>query len=78
MLLLHSSQAKQYKRYKLSDRKTFDSLFFPEKDGMLHLFDNFLKKKEKVRGSARKSCSHEALVFLLIPSIGAVCHPWIP
>ena len=45
---MNVSQAKQYKRYKLSDRKTFDSLFFPEKDGLLHLFDNFLKKKEKV------------------------------
>ena len=36
---------KQYKRYKLSDRKTFDSLFFPEKENLLHLFDNFLGKK---------------------------------
>jgi hypothetical protein len=37
----------QYKRYKLSDRKTFSSMFFKEKDNLLHLFDNFLKKKGK-------------------------------
>mmetsp|Transcript_8776 Transcript_8776/g.15926 ORF Transcript_8776/g.15926 Transcript_8776/m.15926 type:complete len:631 (+) Transcript_8776:65-1957(+) len=42
-----NNDAKQFKRYKLSDRKTFDSLFFPEKDGLMHLFDNFLQKKEK-------------------------------
>jgi hypothetical protein len=42
-----SSNERSFKRYKLSDRKTFDSLFFPEKDGLLHLFDNFLKKKGK-------------------------------
>ncbi|GMH51164.1 hypothetical protein TrLO_g3572 [Triparma laevis f. longispina] len=43
----NKDDAKQFKRYKLSDRKTFDSLFFPEKDGLMHLFDNFLEKKEK-------------------------------
>jgi len=39
--------ARSYKRYKLSDKKTFDSLFFPEKDEMLRLFKNFLEKKGK-------------------------------
>ncbi len=42
-----NSDAKKYKRYKLSDRKTFDSLFFPEKENILHIFDNFLSKKGK-------------------------------
>jgi hypothetical protein len=42
-----SDGARSYKRYKLSDKKTFDSLFFPEKDDMLRLFENFLKKKGK-------------------------------
>ena len=35
----------KYKRYKLSDHKTFGSLFFPEKDGLLELLQSFLKKQ---------------------------------
>ena len=38
---------RSYKRYKLSDRKTFTSLFFKEKENLLHLFDNFLHKRGK-------------------------------
>jgi SpoVK/Ycf46/Vps4 family AAA+-type ATPase len=36
-----------YKRYKLSNHKTFDSLFFKEKDGLLALLDHFLAKTGK-------------------------------
>jgi len=38
---------KKYKRYRLSDRKTFDSFYFPEKENLLHLLDNFLEKRGK-------------------------------
>lgn len=43
----NNDQGRKYKRYKLSDRKTFKSMFFKEKENLLHLFDNFLKKKGK-------------------------------
>ena len=36
-----------YKRYKLSDAKTFDSLFFPQKGVLLDLLNNFQKKVGK-------------------------------
>lgn len=36
-----------YKRYKLSDEKTFQSLFFPEKDMLLKLLSHFNKKTGK-------------------------------
>lgn len=36
-----------YKRYKLSDEKTFDSLFFPQKEQLLHLLQHFSEKKGK-------------------------------
>ena len=39
--------AQKYKRYRLSDHKTFDSLFFPEKDSLLALLDDFEKKRGK-------------------------------
>lgn len=35
----------QYKRYKLSDEKTFESLFFKEKQDLLQILDNFQQKK---------------------------------
>merc|ERR1719231_519861 len=41
------SDATKYKRYKLSDHKTFESLFFPEKAGLLQLLDDFQKKSGK-------------------------------
>ena len=31
-------------RYQLSDEKTFESLFHPQKDGLLRLVDHFLHK----------------------------------
>jgi len=36
-----------FKQYLLSDHKTFGSLFFPEKDSLLALIDQFLKKQGK-------------------------------
>ena len=42
-----SSEAPQYKRYKLSEEKTFRSLFFVERDPLLTLIDNFLHKTGK-------------------------------
>lgn len=32
------------RRYQLSDEKTFESLFHPQKDGLLRLTDHFLQK----------------------------------
>lgn len=36
-----------FKKYKLSDEKTFESLFLPEKEDTLRLVDDFLLKREK-------------------------------
>ena len=36
-----------YKRYKLSDNKTFESLFFPQKAVLLDLLDNFTERRGK-------------------------------
>ncbi|PNH06751.1 putative mitochondrial chaperone bcs1 [Tetrabaena socialis] len=36
-----------YKRYKLSEEKSFDSFFHPEKEGILRLVDQFLSKTGK-------------------------------
>ena len=38
---------RKYKRYKLSDAKTFDSLFFPEKDPLLRVLEHFKNKSGK-------------------------------
>lgn len=37
----------KFKRYRLSDHKTFTSLFFPEKEGLLKLLSDFSQKKGK-------------------------------
>lgn len=42
-----SSEAPQYKRYKLSEEKTFRSLFFVERDPLLTLINNFMHKTGK-------------------------------
>jgi len=42
-----SSGTPKYKRYRLSEEKTFNSLFFPEKDSLLQLVGNFTEKKGK-------------------------------
>lgn len=42
-----SSSGHLFKRYRLSDEKTFDSLFFPEKGGLLQLLQNFLNRTGK-------------------------------
>ena len=36
-----------YKRYELSDEKTFSSLYFPQKSGLLYLLDHFSAKTGK-------------------------------
>lgn len=41
------SEGIQYKRYRLSEEKTFESLFFREKDNLLNLIENFNKKTGK-------------------------------
>lgn len=38
---------RRYKRYKLSEEKTFESLFFKEKDSLLKIMDNFINRKGK-------------------------------
>merc|ERR1719378_39277 len=40
---------RHYKRYQLSDEKTFESLFFQEKDELLSLLSHFTKKTGKYR-----------------------------
>lgn len=40
---------RHYKRYRLSDEKTFESLFFQEKDKLLSLLSHFRKKTGKYR-----------------------------
>lgn len=37
----------KYRRYKLSQEKCFDSLFFPQKEALLELFDHFQNKTSK-------------------------------
>jgi len=45
-----------YKRYKLSGEKTFDSLFFQQKESLLRLVDNFRNKRGKysIKGYPQK------------------------
>lgn len=42
-----SDSRRKYKRYQLSDEKTFESLFFKEKDNILKLVDHFTNKTGK-------------------------------
>eukprot|EP00928_Gymnodinium_smaydae_P014896 TRINITY_DN1546_c0_g2_i1.p1 TRINITY_DN1546_c0_g2~~TRINITY_DN1546_c0_g2_i1.p1 ORF type:complete len:799 (-),score=155.27 TRINITY_DN1546_c0_g2_i1:217-2517(-) len=42
-----SSGARSYKRYKLSDHKTFESLFFEEKDSLIGILKHFANKSGK-------------------------------
>jgi chaperone BCS1 len=37
----------EYSRYQLSDEKTFDSLFFPEKENLLKLLKHFMNRSGK-------------------------------
>jgi mitochondrial chaperone BCS1 len=37
----------EYTRYRLSDEKTFDSLFFPEKEALLRMLTHFLERSGK-------------------------------
>merc|ERR1719188_2484842 len=47
---------RQYRRYKLSDEKTFVSLFFPQKDTLLKILSDFENKAGKyaIAGYPRK------------------------
>lgn len=51
-----SGGSRSYKRYKLSDDKTFDSLFFEEKAGLLAILKHFVNKTGKyaVKGYPHK------------------------
>ncbi|CAB9518996.1 Mitochondrial chaperone BCS1 [Seminavis robusta] len=42
-----TSEQRYYKRFRLSEEKTFESLFFQEKNGMLKLINDFMEKKGK-------------------------------
>jgi len=42
-----ASKPPLYKKYKLTSDKTFDTLFFPEKESVLRLVDDFLKRQGK-------------------------------
>jgi len=46
----------KYKRYQLSDEKTFDSLFFQQKDNVVEIVDHFINKtgKYSVKGYPHK------------------------
>ena len=56
-----SSGGTVYKRYKLSDEKSFDSLFFEEKEGLMNAIDNFNCKSGKY---AIKGYPHKLGVLL--------------
>merc|ERR1719230_127819 len=47
---------KAYKRYALSEDKSFETLFMPDKQDLIRLVDNFLEKKDKfaIRGFPHK------------------------
>eukprot|EP00755_Sulcionema_specki_P013754 Sspe_Gene.54845::Locus_30224_Transcript_1_4_Confidence_0.400_Length_1978::g.54845::m.54845/K08900/BCS1; mitochondrial chaperone BCS1 len=40
-------KAKTWRRYRLTMRKTFDTFFHPDKEVLMRLIDNFLKKEDK-------------------------------
>merc|ERR1719247_3972051 len=42
-----AAQRRLFKRYELSNEKTFSSLFFPEKEPLLYLLDHFANKTGK-------------------------------
>mmetsp|Transcript_14742 Transcript_14742/g.46374 ORF Transcript_14742/g.46374 Transcript_14742/m.46374 type:complete len:641 (-) Transcript_14742:41-1963(-) len=43
----NGEQAKRYRRYKLSDEKTFVSIFFPEKEALMQLIKHFQERTGK-------------------------------
>merc|ERR1719265_2621426 len=51
-----SKGKKSYKRYALSEDKTFETLFIPNKQDLIRLTDNFLEKQDKfaIRGFPHK------------------------
>jgi hypothetical protein len=50
-----SSHSTIYRRYKLSDNKTFENIFLPQKDQLLQLIDSFKNKTNKVSAGLRGS-----------------------
>ena len=69
MPLATGEEGAKYKRYKLSEEKTFESYFHPEKAALLRLVDQFMDKSGKfaipVRLFSPSACWH---VLLLIES----------
>ena len=53
-----------YKRYKLSDEKSFDCYFHAEKQALLYLVDHFMKKSGKF--SIQASCSSTSIAQITI------------
>eukprot|EP00736_Rhodelphis_marinus_P005450 Rmarinus@m.19751 len=56
-----NESSRLYKRYRLSEEKTFDSVFFPEKRSLLRLVDAFVKRSGKF---AIKGCAHKLTLLL--------------
>lgn len=54
---------RNYTRFRLSNEKTFDSLFFPEKDAILRLVGNFMDKKGKYAIRVSRSSIDEWGIF---------------
>ncbi|KAF4659263.1 hypothetical protein FOL46_006648 [Perkinsus olseni] len=44
---IRTKQENEFKKYRLSDCKSFDSLFFPEKEALIKLVDDFVEKRGK-------------------------------
>ncbi|EER05664.1 bcs1 aaa-type ATPase, putative [Perkinsus marinus ATCC 50983] len=44
---IRTKEEDEFKKYRLSDCKSFDSLFFPEKDSLIRLVDDFVHKRGK-------------------------------
>ena len=47
LLMQKSSKEIRYKRYALSEEKTFDTIFIPNKEGLLRSLNDFLQRKGK-------------------------------
>eukprot|EP01047_Picozoa_sp_COSAG01_P073729 COSAG01_NODE_12105_length_1800_cov_2.820106_2_plen_241_part_00 len=61
-----------YKRYKLSEEKTFDSLFFPQKAKLLHLLKHFTEKKGKFAIPVHTDSCEAASSSFVTPSLASV------
>jgi hypothetical protein len=52
-------------RYKLSDEKTFESLFFPEKPKLLSLLEHFQNKDGEAKRPGQSFSWHSPVSLLL-------------